>query len=445
MTQEPIQNIIEERIAETPFGATKTAELDIQFIIDPSYGLTRSRYGWHSNDVLFDSTFFTELDGSIEIQTSATSGDTARIRSAYPGRYIPHTLAEPGMGLQIPAKHLQYDTSGRGETVSLTHGEISAEIVEWDDSTDSGVNAHGISFEPDGLYVQIRKGDSNVVFVRQENWNIDPLDGTGPSGKTLRPENGQVWNFPFTWYGHGALVVAVQDARTGQMLAVHRANIDGDVSLGNPNLPIQLTVENKTTADPLSCRVGGMQFATHGSSNLSRTERGRENQISRHTGSSYITNNVTLTNNEIDAYAEPGVPLISARRDLTELNSRVGLGMEVSDFFINSGGNVYIFIWDEFDETNALTGQNFRNLNSQQEVESRMEVDTEATDYTPGANAVIRGMLFVSGDKNTAELVTGEASSRLPLEATTVVTAALPPGANSTYAQPALLTMRESF
>lgn len=445
MTQEPIQNIIEERIAETPFGATKTAELDVQFSIDPSYGLTRSRYGWYSNDVLFDSSLLNERDGSIEIQTTATGTDSARLRSAYPGRYVAHTLAEPGLGLQIPAENLEYDTSGRGETVSLTHGEISAEIVEWDESTDSGINAHGLSFESDGVYVQIRKGDSNIEFVRQENWNIDPLDGTGPSGKTLRPENGQVWNFPFTWYGHGSLAISVQDPDTGQMLPVHRTNIDGDVSIGTPNMPVQVTVENQGTADPMGCRIGGMQFATHGAGNLTPDERGRETQVTRQTGNSYIDLNATTTNNEIDPYAEPGRPLICARRDLTQLRSRVSLGLEVADFAINSGGNLYIFIWDEYDDTAALTGENFRELNSQLSTESRMEVDTEATAYTPGANSVIRGILNITGDKNTAESVTGEASSRVPLEATTIVTAALPPGNNSTYAQPALLTMRESF
>lgn len=445
MTQEPIQNIIEERISETPYGATKTAELDIQFAIDPSYGLTRSRYGWYSNDVLFDSTFFIDRDGSIGIETGANGTDSARLRSAYPGRYVSHTLAEPGMGLQIPEQYLEYDTSGKGTTVSLTHGEISAEVVEWDDATDSGVNAHGLSFESDATYIQVRKGDQDTAFVPQKDWNIDPLDGTGPSGIVLRPEKGYVWNFPFTWYGQGALTVSIQDPRTGQMRPVHREIFEGDTTLGNPNLPVQVTIENKGTAQPLGANIGGMQFATHGAGNLDRAERGRETQITRRTGASYIDQSVTITNNEINPYATPGRPLIAARRDLTQLDSRVALGMEVANFYINSGGNLYIFIWDEYSPDTALTNENFRQSSAQLDTESRMQIDTQATAYTPSANAVVRGILFVSGDKNTAEVVTGEASSRLPLEAATIITAALPTGSNSTYAQPALLTMRESF
>jgi len=430
------------RTGETPFGARKAAELDIQFSADPSFGLTKERYGWYSNDTLFDSTFFTENGGTIDIETSATSGDSARIRSAYAGQYISHTVAEPGLGLIIPSKHLEYDSN---ERVSLTHGEISAELVEWDDSTGSGINAIGLSFEPDATYVQVRRGDSNVDFVPQKDWNIDSLDGTGPSGVNFRPEDGYVYIFEYSWYGQGSITFKILNANKGEMIPFHRTNIKGNPPTSTPNMPIQLTIENKTTADPLGARLGGLQFATHGSGNLEGDETGRTTEETRHTASSYIDTNVTLVNDAIDPFEEPGRPLISARRDLSNLESRTSLSLEVIDFFINSGGDVYIFIFDEFDDANALTNASFGPPISRDATnESRIETDTSATDYTP-QSAALRGMLYVSGDKNAAEVITGDSSAKVPLESTTVVTAALPPGNNSTYAQPALLSLREGF
>lgn len=44
-----------------------------------------------------------------------------------------------------------------------------------------------------------------------------------------------------------------------------------------------------------------------------------------------------------------------------------------------------------------------------------------------------------------ALFATGDASSRIPLEATLVMTAVLAPGANATDASPALLEVREAW
>jgi len=43
------------------------------------------------------------------------------------------------------------------------------------------------------------------------------------------------------------------------------------------------------------------------------------------------------------------------------------------------------------------------------------------------------------------EVITGDSTARLPLDATTIVTAALTPGGNPTYAQPALLEVKEGW
>jgi hypothetical protein len=446
LTQEPIQNINTRTTNNTPFGATKTAELDVQFSMDPSFGLTRQQYGWYSNGTLFDSTHFTEGNGQIEIETSATANDFARLRSAYPGSYVSHTFAEPGIGAAIPEEYLEYDTSGRGETVSLTHGEISIGAFEVDEAQDSDINTHALSFESDGVYAQVRKNNENVVFVRQENWNIDPMDGTGPSGQVLRPEEGHIYNFPFTWYGHGALYIFIQDPLDGKMIPVHRARLEGDVSLGTANMPVEVAVQNLDNAQSLGVNVGGMQWATHGAARLADEEQGRTSEASRVTGTSFISDEVVLSNNEVDPFAEPGVPLVSMRRDINDVESRTTLSVSVNDFFANVSSDVWIFVFDEYDEENTLTNENFRETNIVQNgVESRVQVDTQATEYTPGPNATIRGMAYIVADNKSTQEITGDTSSRLPIEATVVCTAVLATGSNSTGARPFTLEVQEGY
>lgn len=425
----------------TPYKGLKTAELNVQFTLDPTFGLSRKQYGWYSNEVLFDDTFFTEAQGTIDIETSATSGDVARLRSAYPGQYVSQTLAEPGMGMIIPSEHIERDENNR---TSLTHGEISAELVEWDEATNSGINALGLSFEADGTYVQIRRGDNDTRFVHQKDWNIDPMDGTGPSGRILKPENGYVYNFPFTWYNQGAVYVVVYDAEVERYIPVHRATIDGELLVGTANLPMQITVENKTTADPLGCRVGGMQYSTYGGGVANQASR--VTQETRHTTSDTLTDTVVTSENAIDPFAEPGYPLVAVRRDINNLESRASLSVRIRDLFINVDQDVWLFIFDEFNESSALTNQNFTQpVSTNNSSETRIQTDTSATDYTPSADSTLRSIQYVSTGQKEVKDISGEGTSQIPLEAATVVTAALTQGSNNTDAQPFLINFEEGF
>lgn len=425
----------------SPFHAVKGAELNIQVTADPSFGLNKKQYGWYSNDTIFDSTHFTDGSGVIEMETSATSGDSARLRTAYPGQYIPLAIAEPGVGLIIPSEHVEYDENDR---VSLTHGEISAEIVEWQESTDSGINSHGISFEEDGTYFQMRRGDQDVEYIRQENWNIDPMDGTGPSGRVFRPDKGYVYGFPFTWHSQGAFYLIIYDVEVGRAIPVHRGTVDGSSAIGTANLPVQVTVENKNTADPLGCDVGNMQYSTYGGE--LKDIQTRTTEETRYTTGSYISDTVTTVNNSVDPFQEPGVPLVSIRRDLDDLDSRVSLSVAIDQLFASVDQDTWLFIFDEYNADTALTGASFTGPESTQiATESRIETDTVATDYTPSSGAVLRGMTYISTGQKDIANIAGDTSARLPLESTMVVTAALSQGSNATDAQPFIIGIEEGF
>ena len=68
----------------------------------------------------------------------------------------------------------------------------------------------------DGFYLEINSagasfnivktlGTTNTVFAPQSAWNIDPLNGTGPSGLTIDFTKGQIFAADFEWLGLGRL------------------------------------------------------------------------------------------------------------------------------------------------------------------------------------------------------------------------------------------------
>lgn len=432
---------------QTPFDALKTAELSVQFAIDPSFGLNKQRFGWYSNENYLDETNIGVVDGKILLNTSATGSDSVRVRSAYPGQYIAHTVSEPGVGARIPSEHLEYDSEGR---VSLTHGEISLEVAQWSDTAQQALNAHGVSYESDATYAQVRSGDQNVAFVPQSEWNIDTLDGSGvddrnPSGVQLRPEDGFVHLFYYTWYGEGAYILAFGNPETQEVLPAHRyVPSEGNPPLEAPNMPVQVTVENQGTADPLACKVGGMQYVTHGSRSEGIGVGTRSIEETRVPASGYIDTPAATANESIDPFAEPGSPLVAVRRLQSDLRFKKGLRLEVNELFADVDSDIFVFIFDEFDPDNANINGSWTQPTSSGGDETGLETNTSLTTYSP-SNPEIRGLTFISSSKNSTSTITGDSSSRVPLNATSIMTAVLAPGSNSTTPSPFIANIIEGF
>jgi hypothetical protein len=81
------------------------------------------------------------------------------------------------------------------------------------------------------------------VSARRENWNIDKLDGTGLSGKTLRLSAANIFLVDFEWLGVGRVRFgAVID---GQVCYCHEINNAGNVQgayIKSPNLPVRAEI-----------------------------------------------------------------------------------------------------------------------------------------------------------------------------------------------------------
>lgn len=115
-----------------------------------------------------------------------------------------------------------------------------------------------------GFYLE-RSGTSTVQFVKrsratgavvdtpvlQANWNLDKMDGTGPSGITLNLDNPQIMFTDIEWLGVGS--VRMGFVINGSLIpchTFHHANLDTSVKgayIQTACLPLRFEIENTAT------------------------------------------------------------------------------------------------------------------------------------------------------------------------------------------------------
>lgn len=88
-------------------------------------------------------------------------------------------------------------------------------------------------------------GSTVDASVEQSDWNLDPMDGTGPSRIALEQSKPQIFVADFEWLGVGRVRCGFVIA--GKIVYVHQflhANAsDTSVYMSNPNLPIRWEIE----------------------------------------------------------------------------------------------------------------------------------------------------------------------------------------------------------
>lgn len=100
------------------------------------------------------------------------------------------------------------------------------------------------------LRTSISGSPSDAKFATQANWNVDKLDGTGPSGITLDISNRQIWFIDIQWIGAGRIRVGFLIG--GHYIICHQflsGNTDSTTYLRTPHLPVRGEIENIATAD----------------------------------------------------------------------------------------------------------------------------------------------------------------------------------------------------
>jgi two-component sensor histidine kinase len=151
-------------------------------------------------------------------------------------------------------------------------------------------------------------GEAADTIVRQAAWNIDKMDGSGPSGVTLDPTKTQILAIDLEWLGVGRVRFGfVVDGNIFHVHEMNHANVLAVVYMSTPNLPIRYEISNAGT--------GGAASLVHICSSVV-SEGGQDATVLQ----TYLSRGGTAATL---ANADLLTPIMSARLKATHLGTRI--------------------------------------------------------------------------------------------------------------------------
>lgn len=280
----------------TRFNETLSAERSSQFNFKPTWGISTLRYVATNTGTGAASG---ETGGEFRLQSGTANNGLATIQTNQRGQYQAGTMGQAGVGIRIPTL------------------PTSTAFCEWG-YTDF-TNGFYFGVDGTGKYVADVTG-STVTKVYQSSWNIDKLDGTGPSGFTLDLSDGHITQIDFTWYGYGDIEYSyyITNPTTFKIekIVCHRTRVTDTASIIDPNQPLTFRSGNgASTTTNVSLYIGGHQFSVI--SGLSVPQKRQAGQI------------LTLYTTATDTNWQP----IIAIRKKADLNGRTNSVLAFLDSF----------------------------------------------------------------------------------------------------------------
>ena len=226
----------------SPFNELMTAERESIFNFNPTWGVSQLREITTTSGT---GTAITEDSGEIKLSTGTATNNVVETKTRERGQYHSGITGECGIGMRIP-------TTPSG-----------SQDVKWGYFDDE--NGFGFGYDSTSPYVFYRK-NSSTTKIHQKDWNVDKMDGKGPSGLNLDAANGVIYQILFTWYGYGTIfwyVFLENDENDSEkdLFIVHQYTPSNEASVYDPNQPIKVRAENgSNTSSNLDIYVGGRQF-----------------------------------------------------------------------------------------------------------------------------------------------------------------------------------------
>ena len=119
-----------------------------------------------------------------------------------------------------------------------------------------------------GTFSQTKQGEAQTSsFIPSGSFNVDRLDGTGPSEMTLDTTKGNVFQIGFQYLGFGNAKFAIEDPNTGLMTEFHEiknANSRTTPVLKNPNASILATSANIGGTTSVDLKTASLAAFTEG-------------------------------------------------------------------------------------------------------------------------------------------------------------------------------------
>lgn len=116
-----------------------------------------------------------------------------------------------------------------------------------------------------GSFAQTKAGAASTdLFIPQSSWNGDKLDGTGPSGVTIDPTKGNVFEIGIQYLGYGDIefkveVVSSSGDNNATFVTVHTLtfpNTRTKTTFSNPSFPFTMATYSAGSTTNLTVKVG---------------------------------------------------------------------------------------------------------------------------------------------------------------------------------------------
>jgi len=354
---------------------------------------SKNRVKMSTFEVTDFATFTTGKDLDIwdEIVTGASSSS---VHDEYLGM-VKMTVG-PNVGDKVyrQTKRVQRYIPGR-------QGEVSMTVIFGTPTT--GIRRrfgmfdelNGFFFEDsgDGTYRCVLRRNSALGVVDEESfarddWNVDKLDGTGPSGITANPNNIQHMSIEYEWYGAGMVEWNfIIDNNKYPIHRIYHANRVPNTWAAKAALPVRIEIENiGGTAGTHTFYQGSHSFATEGTTTL----LGRQKSIS-----TPITGKSTDGSNTF-------IPMVAIRLKSTALDSVV----IPDEFSAATLDNTNIFV--RAIELPTVTGGTWVSFSD----DSAVEYNITATGYSGGnvlsttfVNGTNQGTAFTFPERSITQLL----------------------------------------
>lgn len=345
-----------QKINVTPYNEQLVAEKTTLIELKSIYGISEIR------DVVTTAEAGAVTNDNREYRLAiSTANNLARLTSSERGRYIPGKSAEYGIGVRLDV------TSVTGDTV-LKWGALNDE--------------NGIYFGLDstGLFVSILDDSVEIDRIYQASWNLDKLNGTGPSGETIDLTDGNIFQAQYTWYGYGIITFRVQlKSATGmKLIDVHNYVVDDKVSINDPNLPITGLAQQTASTNTVNMYIGGRQFSILGT----------------YTPNFRNTSDYVLAKSVATLSGTP-IPIISFRHKTAY--KAVSARLRDIDFITDTDIILEVYIGNAADLTGAVFAAPLRT----KATETAFEVDKTASAINISNGNLIYRALLKGGERNT--------------------------------------------
>jgi hypothetical protein len=242
--------VLSDDSSKTAFGETLVGQLHPIFY--GSFEYTVDNTTQNINTVQGSGTVG-QSQAMAVVGTGTTIGSTALLQSKQHAKY------HAGLGGMARFTGLFSEPVVGTEQFIGILGETSSNGTTFSDGFSVGYD--GTEF---GFY---RFQDNTIKSVPQNEWNLDRMDGTGPSGMVLDHQKLNVYFIQFQYLGAGAISLHIEDEFTGEMVKVHNllyANLNTIPSVFNPNFHFTMFCRNKLTTSNVECKSASYAYFIEG-------------------------------------------------------------------------------------------------------------------------------------------------------------------------------------